>query len=181
MNEDSIETGFINGKLKHLKFLFECPRLFLSNFFNDLKAEIDSSFVLKELSLSENERKILIKNWIDIIKRVEVFEAECFRVKNKNEFQKEFQHEMSKLISYIETDLIQHKKTENNENLEDLICENILKLERELFLNKTIVYLDESKTERNFFQYIDFETTAGKLVIISDQYFSTNELQLLKE
>jgi hypothetical protein len=176
MIEDSVETDFINEKFEHLKFLFECPRLFLSNFFNDLKAEIDSSFALKEQSI--NDKEILTENWTNIIKRVEEFELECFRAKKKNEFQKEFQQEMSELISLIASDLIR-KKADNV--LDDLISQNILKIEKELFLNKTIVYLDESKTERNIFDEIDLETTAGKLLIINDQYLSSNELQLLKE
>jgi len=176
MIEDSVETDFINEKFEHLKFLFECPRLFLSNFFNDLKAEIDSSFALKEQSI--NDKEILTENWTNIIKRVEEFELECFRAKKKNEFQKEFQQEMSELISLIASDLIR-KKADNV--LDDLISQNILKIEKELFLNKTIVYLDESKMERNIFDEIDLETTAGKLLIINDQYLSSNELQLLKE
>ncbi len=131
---------------------------------------------LKEQSI--NDKEILTENWTNIIKRVEEFELECFRAKKKNEFQKEFQQEMSELISLIASDLIR-KKVDNV--LDDLISQNILKIEKELFLNKTIVYLDESKTERNIFDEIDLETTAGKLLIINDQYLSSNELQLLKE
>lgn len=165
----------INSNLREeyerLKSMFQCPRLFLSNYFTDLKAEIDSAYALKESELI-TDKTLLNKNWIETIKRVEAFEAECFKAKKKNEFNKEFQQAVLQTIAQIEDDLTKGQ---------DLIAECISKIEKELFMNKTITFLDESKTELDIFDELDLDASVGKLLIVNNQYFSSNELKLIKQ
>ena len=55
-------------KFDRLKLIYELPRLYLSDFFIDLKTQIDILFIQKDLKEKYVRLKKIIKqNWIEII------------------------------------------------------------------------------------------------------------------
>jgi hypothetical protein len=79
------------------------------------------------------------------------------------------------------------KQDENNEDfssyildIEDLIYDATVYLERILFLNKTMVFLEE-KTNKvdKLFNEMDNLSSAGKLLFITNEYFGKRGLSLI--
>ena len=67
----------IKQNLEDLKSLFKTPRLFLANYFTDLKTETDEYFAKKLIALKDKEE--LIIKWNEIIKLIELFENDCYK------------------------------------------------------------------------------------------------------
>ena len=71
MNELGIEN-LLNRK-KRLTEICEIPKLYLANYFSDLRRDIDFEIVQKK---EPNNRK-LNELWLEIIKKIDSFEKEC--------------------------------------------------------------------------------------------------------
>lgn len=173
----------LDEELERFKLLFECPRLYISDYFYDLKTEIDSAFAIKQSTTTD--KNVLNSNWDKIIKKVESYETECLRVRKTNKFDEEFHNyniEAIKLLNSKLTDLKQGEQQENNaQMIKNLINENINKLEKNIFLNKTMMFLNESNCIIEIFDKLDYMTSAGKLVFITNEYFNKRNMQLIKK
>lgn len=62
-----------------MKELIESPRLYLANYFNELKHQVDLSFVLEQIhNFSDLIYKSEIKSiWLETINLIDLFEYEC--------------------------------------------------------------------------------------------------------
>ena len=65
-------------ELNTLKFMLESPDAFISNFFSDLKAEVDLAFT-KQIILDTNNKSMykLNETYTKMIERIDLFEKEC--------------------------------------------------------------------------------------------------------
>ena len=117
-----------------LKQIYETPKLYLDNFFMDLRNEIDKQVNTNLINLEEEKDKIELNEiWKEMISKIESFEKECNQ-NSINDFQK-----ISNL-NIFEFDLKQDKVNDLNE-----IREQIYTIEyqmmKQLFQNKTIAFI----------------------------------------
>ena len=109
------------------------PRKHIENFFKELKTQIDLSFEKIEQNETVKENLILINQ------KVQVYKNLCFQNLEK-------QSKKDSLFSEINKDTI--KKT-NNEFFDDLIKRRIYFVEKEIFLNTTMFFIDNNQYRKN--------------------------------
>ena len=179
--------------LKELEELYQTPILYLSNHFNNLRREIniaetEQASTKKEIETSNK----LNDNFIKMINKVNEYEQECLKLKDQNILKLNETKETVKAIQLIKEKINylsvkELKQDENNEDfssyildIEDLIYDATVYLERTLFLNKTMVFLEEktNKVDRLFSQ-MDNSSSAGKLLFITNEYFGKRGLTLI--
>ena len=111
-------------KFDRLKLIYELPRLYLSDFFIDLKTQIDILFIQKDLKEKDVRLKNIIKqHWIEMIEKVEHFQNECFKNQKTNKFIKKIAEKLDNRIKFINENL-------NDKNITDIIEEEIFYLEK---------------------------------------------------
>jgi hypothetical protein len=194
-----------DAELDDLRLLINCPRLYISNFFNGIKAEIDIFFNQQLFSLAHNEynkkekSSELTETWIKTIKRLETYETECLNNEKKLKFkvslidqinryidligsrltpQNQQQHAQQSCQNKSSTDkqnsncmnriVIEYEIKKENDPLRQLIRNVTLKIERILFMERTIFF---RKTCNQI----------GKLICIKNHYVSKQMLQFLKK
>ena len=179
--------------LKELEELYQTPILYLSNHFNNLRREIniaeaEQASTKKEIETSNK----LNDNFIKMINKVNEYEQECLKLKDQNILKLNETKETVKAIQLIKEKINylsvkELKQDENNEDfssyildIEDLIYDATVYLERTLFLNKTMVFLEE-KTNKvdKLFSQMDDSSSAGKLLLITNEYFGKRGLTLI--
>ena len=179
--------------LKELEELYQTPILYLSNHFNNLRREIN----LAETEQASTKKEIetsnkLNDNFIKMINKVNEYEQECLKLKDQNILKLNETKETVKAIQLIKEKINylsvkELKQDENNEDfssyildIEDLIYDATVYLERTLFLNKTMVFLEE-KTNKvdKLFSQMDDSSSAGKLLLITNEYFGKRGLTLI--
>ena len=179
--------------LKELEELYQTPILYLSNHFNNLRREIniaeaEQASTKKEIETSNK----LNDNFIKMINKVNEYEQECLKLKDQNILKLNETKETVKAIQLIKEKINylsvkELKQDDNNEDfssyildIEDLIYDATVYLERTLFLNKTMVFLEE-KTNKvdKLFSQMDNSSSAGKLLFITNEYFGKRGLTLI--
>lgn len=157
-------TDELKKNLEELKFLFEGPRLFVENFFKDLKNQVNSN--------ASEEQKT------ELIDKIELFEIECF--KNIRPYDKvdiitiimnyehdyNFSIETKKNIQKIEEKIKQSDNIDLKE-IQILIENEETRIKRYLFSNKTILFMHDFGWKKENF-----------LMIIDDEYLSKNSMLL---
>ena len=108
--------------MENLKSMISFPRLYLVRFFDELKRQVDMAYADQP-----DETKI----WFEMIGLINLFEAECFKIK----LNKELLDEIENQIQLIES--------QNDTNSEQLIEIEELKIKTVLFANKTIIFLPQ--------------------------------------
>lgn len=188
----------LNKKLDDLRTLFKCPRLYLTNWFDEIKNDVDIAYGQKEIFETDPDlRTILRTNWNSIIERISLFEENCLKNQPTNKFNQHTTEAISQVINSVETNLIELHKLEQSVPAEDQLIEHktnlindsissqIIKLEKILFQNKTIAFIASHKSSiflaNKVFHRMDSKTTAGKLVVINDEYFNKSSIEIFKE
>ena len=180
---ENLTTDFVqsNDQLKNeyelIKSFYEFPRmnfLYLENYFNDLKSEIDMAFFLQLAFLSKEKQKLNSLNeiWTNITNRVNSFQRECLEAQDSN-FLLQMKEDTMDNLDKIDLEL---EKNEF-ESVKSLIYDEKAKIEKNLFDNKTIAFLNSSLLFKD-----DSEQTnlAGKLLIIKDEYIGNTGLDYLR-
>lgn len=173
--------AFLAQELDELKFRIECPTLYVSDHFGDLRQQIDEAFVRKlsqDTSLDAKLKKEQVEpNWIEMIDLVNKFEQECLK-NAKKQLNNEVLNEI-----YIKIETIQHglKQTMDFSLLSDFLYETKFLLEKNLFLNKSLIFFDRSLCSNSeLFKEMNSDTTVGKLLFITNQYLGTRSIEILK-
>lgn len=131
--------------LDELKRICEQPRLYLTNYFAQLRTQVDKEIVSKQLNQQDEKKKSKLNEiWQHMIEAIGCFERNCIKC---DSFQ---------VMSYAEeiTDL-KHK------NLKQTIQMKVNNNLKRLFKNKTIAFVN-----------INDELMNGKLIIVNDQFIS---------
>ena len=129
-------------KLEDLKSTIEMPKLYLENYFQELRNNVE-----KDMN-NDNELNNIRK---EMISKIDSFEKEC---KNKDELQSNLNR-----INEIRILLNNQNELSNLEIIEDKIQEEELNLHKKLFQNKTII-----------FEKIYRKAGQRRLIIIDDEY-----------
>ena len=132
-------------ELEELKFAIQFPKFYLSNYFTNLRYEVDVLFGEKSIN-STSDRETINKTWSDIIEKMSLFETYCLK-NTRNNFEINFNDIKSK--HEIENEFYKFNK-----------CSTV---------NKTIIFLTmhpkcgDSKL---------FKNTDYRLVLIGDEHIS---------
>jgi hypothetical protein len=157
------ELGYINllNKKERLTEICETPKLYLANYFSDLRRDIDLEIVQKK----EPNNKKLNQLWLEIIKKIDSFENECINNIKLN------RSEIRASLNQIEC-LIQSKQP-NLEKINEFIQneqENILK---QLFRNRTIIFKQNNHIIKDFREKL----INGKLLIVNDEFINAEAVK----
>jgi len=77
MNWKDAKLNEISQKIENLKFMFECKRLFLANYFSELRNHVDLAHYTKiESQQDENLKKKITENWLSMIAFIDSFEKD---------------------------------------------------------------------------------------------------------
>ena len=166
-----IDYSFDSDELKKLYKILERiiadPELYIWSFFNELKHRIDLQFALKDIEEIDENLKIEINNnWTEIIHQVNVHEKECKA--NLIKFNSNLALFRKKLNQVQSTNRI---IISNFDQKKLSLLDEINFLESQLFLNKTFIFKEEPA----------LKTSAGKLIIITNKYFSSINMENYKK
>ena len=152
-------------ELEDFEQLCESPRLYLADFFIDLRNQVDFQIVSKQTKVENLQQ--LNKIWIKIIKKIDSFEKECANNPEEKTIKK-------RLNDTLEYELIKNNFKYNSNcillNIQNEE-ENILK---KLFKNKTIAFLNC----KDFADKSKRELIERKLVVINDEFIRPKALKL---
>lgn len=157
----------LNKDFETLKSLLEIPKLtiiYLSDYFSDLKSEVDLAFVKKDFSFESKNLKIkneLKRNWIQQIEQIDTFQQECLLKQKRTKKLVSAEETKMKLIedklNQLNT-LSNSEPIDSNEKikldqllneLDDLIYDEMFQFEKNIFLNKTMLFLDKTLCKYN--------------------------------
>jgi hypothetical protein len=94
MNDFKPKTlKFFKSLYEELKCMQETPKLYLSQYFSDLKAEVDTDFALKQDKKSD---------WLEIINSIESFETDTYKLHASSHTSNTLNEEIQKAEDSIE-------------------------------------------------------------------------------
>lgn len=183
MNWKDAKTEKLFSNLVELKLIFEFPKEYLTHHFKNLKNKVDSS-ALNLISIYSTNKHLIDKIndcWELIINRIKSYEQECLNNlvvtkladENSTTSQRIKQIE-AKLNSLNEASLSQASSAYNY--IEQLLNEELFKLEKIVFQNKSLLYLD-SKNGTDFMRDLP-NYFIGKLIVVTNEYFEQDKLEL---
>jgi hypothetical protein len=140
----------IINQIEELKQMQQFPRYYLSKYFEELKTQVDTKYALK---LDEKDK------YLEIINSIESFEQDAY-----NKWSSKRINTYDDEIKLIEDEL--NNNLNNVIDVTKLIGEFKLKVEKMIFSNKTILFIDK-KTIFNF-------KSDSFLLILNDEYISNS-------
>jgi hypothetical protein len=103
---------FSNSKLilekrfEKFKNASEFPRLYLSDYFTQLKSKIDMAYFKLECSFEDTSKKEAIRNnWNETIEKITSYESDCFKNQIGNQFSEDAQTKIKNSFQLIENRL----------------------------------------------------------------------------
>ncbi len=139
--------------LNKIKEIAELPSLYLSNYFMELKNDVDREFAPKQLELQNDKekKKELNELWQQMIEKIDTFEKSCIKSSYDLETHRKRINEMEEKLN--------KQKTINLNGVKEIIESEEINLLKILFENKTILFLENQK-----------------LIIINDEFISKTTL-----
>lgn len=182
-------------KNEQLKSLIESPKMgiiYLSDWFSELRSRIDLEFVKKDILITDISLKSKFKeNWTKIISNVDLLENECIKSYKKcknyetSQETKEnlqlIENKLKNLANLFNQNITNEKYEQEIDEINDLIYDERLKIEKILFLNKTIIFFNKTNCKHNnLLGKLESEIAVGKLLVISNEYFGEKGIEFLK-
>ncbi len=178
-----VELIKLENELEKLFDILKFPGLYLANFFDELRNEIDLEFESHKLSATLNQNNLIKDNHKLIIERAKLFEKDCIQqLKDVNDSNTNlFTSKYKQIIESIQAKFGNFKSRVDNvnqseyelefKNLIDLAYDTLNEMESYLFNNKSIFFLNDSKK---------INEKRLVLIIINDNYLNKNSLLFLK-
>jgi len=144
--------------LDELKKITELPKLYLCNYFKDLRERVDIEFAPKQQELQNDKEKKneLDELWKQMITKIDLFEKSCIR--------KTYDLNVNKIrINEIE-EILNSEQLIDLKKLQDEIENEETNLLQNLFQNKSILFrkYDQDKVQSKI---ID-----GQLIVLFDEF-----------
>lgn len=179
MTNLEIKISDLKKEFIQLKSLHDFPRLYIISHFSDLRNEANQAFARLENTSKPENIKLRDSNWTRITEKINEYKTECL---DKLGETKPFAHLVSQQeINSLEKKLFATINSNDPNQIESLrltMQEMILKLEQIIFLNKTMIFLDRAKFKHSFiYRKLDPQITAGKLLVINDDFLGKILLQ----
>ncbi len=150
------------NNLKKIKEIAELPRLYLINYFEGLRHEVDRDFQKKTAEAPNGQIKSKLDElWLDAIDIIDSFEDKCI-LKKFN-----LSTDIEK-INELETKLTDNQEEIDLKQIQEEIENEEISLLSNLFQHKPICVntRDESKKQ-----------VVGKLVLLEDEFISENKIE----
>ena len=172
---NEITSDKLLKSLTKLKQTAEYPSLYLTNYFIELRNDVEKEIAAKQTESTDDEEK---KNELHelcqkMVEKIDLFEKNCIR--------ETYDLEAYKLsISNLETMLATCKKTIDLNAVAEEIYKNKMDLLRNIFQNRTIMFLkekDEHENEREQVCQLKNKLIEAKLFLLSDEFFSKKLIQ----
>jgi len=155
-------------------------RLYLYDYFSELRRRVDLAAAEKLLNDSENSK--LVENYISLIDRISLFERDCMRHLENNELDCDLKANAARLVESIEYELRSQLNIEKaTVNLyRAMVYDQSFELRKILFQNQTIEFIEVKESlVRNLFIKMDMNVTIGKLILVKNQSFDKRGLSLI--
>ena len=148
-------------QIQKLKDRVELPSLYLGNYFIDLKNDIHQEIVSYQQNLQNDNPKIKELNqiWEKMSAKIDSFEKQCINKKHNLE-------EYKVRLKAIEV-ILNKGETINLEIIRDVIEDEEFRLNKYLFQNKTIAFINVDFVEESKRELIN-----RKLLIVNDEFIS---------
>ena len=168
----------LSNEINDIKFLFEFPKLYMSKYFDDLRYRVDNFFASKQIESSESETKLI---YLTMISKIDSFEKECFEIKNL--FTSNFIRSTAKSLEAIVDKFLTFKNrichdlydfSYYAQEIDELIYETRIQVEKIIFKNKTMFFLCEKKLSKKIIDNID-----ARLIFIVNEYVGRRGLNFL--
>ena len=146
--------------LEELKNIAELTNLYLADYFNEVRNDMDKEIVSKQIKLHDDDKKVKQLNelWQKMIAETDQFEKQC--IKNKIDLNTNIQR-----INSIEEMLSNNKEPVDLEQIKETIEKEEISLMQTLFQNKTIYFFNV----KDFLEESKRELIDGKLVLLNDE------------
>ena len=181
MNWKDAKTEKLFSNLVELKLIFEFPKEYLTHHFKNLKNKVDTS-ALNLISVYSTNKQLIDKIndcWEQIINRIKAYEQECLNNLIVTKLADD-NSTTSQRIKQIETKINTLNESSFNSSsanlIEQLLNDELFKLEKIVFQNKSLLYLDyKNGTDlmRDLPNYF-----IGKLIVVTNEYFEQDKLEL---
>lgn len=164
MTEITSEQAFKD--LEDLKDIAELDSLYLTEYFNGLRNEVDKEITSQLVNLKNDEQKKteLNKIWHDMIARINAFEQECIYTELNLAENKERIQSIEETLYLIDKELV------GLEKIFETIESEEINLTKQLFQNKSIIFLNTKEfcddSERNI--------KDSSLIILNDEAITKN-------
>ena len=187
MNE---KLGKIRSGLGQLHLIFERPRIYLHNYFANLKHEVDITCQLyinsqsieqkkfnsqsERFKLYANNIKLALDHQILLIEKIANFEQECYDGLSSDD-KLELTVQIPKILQSVEYKINDPLWAEENAcKIDELLYRMLSRLHKLIFLNSTIFFL--TKEELSRLKIASF----GMLVLICGEFFDTRVIGKIK-
>ena len=158
MNENFKMDQLLEMEIEKLAKIKECPRLYLANYFADLKHDVDIEMAKHQQTYQKEKEKKekIMEIWLHMIEKIKSFEKLCFDNK-LNKVTSDIKNIPNIDISGLSTKEVE-EAVRNEEN-------NIM---QQLLQNRTIAFINV----KYFLELSKRELTDFKLVILNDVFVS---------
>ena len=151
----------IFNDLNELKDALEFPNLYMANYFNDLRNDVDKAFAPKQLEFhnDQKKKKQIDELWKQMIDRIDTFEKNCTIDSCNFEPNKKRINEIEAILNTINLGEAQY-----------MIEEEEINLLQDLFQNKSILFIETN-------MQVESKLIEGSLVILNDTYISKKSIK----
>ena len=170
MHELSKNETLLNecySKLEQLKSICELPKLYLSNHFEVLRAEIDLYFIQEINKPNATPTEIVASkaDWKAVIDRAQSFEHECYDSLN------------DVAVKLVEENLEEIEKNDlaSSQPAMDKLEFEEFRIQKTLFNGQTLFFFDPAKCKTHF--YILNQPAKAMLVIIRNEFISPQGIE----
>lgn len=168
----------LKEKIQKFKSILEHPRYYVSNYFEDFRREVDlvgSRLTLGDEIILYPIQKKLTDNWNQIISKVKSHEEECLKQLSQTQHSNQELVQYAQALKQIELKLNNLNQIKNqNQYLASLDIElsnEMYNLKRFLFLNKSLVFVEEEQSRvEDLFRDINMTFHIGKLICINEYF-----------
>ena len=168
MSETSRDA--LKTELQRVMQICEMPRLYLADYFMELRNRVDKQIVSKQMQtqIEEKQKELLKLVWTETIEKIELFERKCNNLVNKTKIKDKALADIQDRLNLIEI-LLEDESARDLREFQLAIQTEEKNLLKYLFQNKTIVLLNSKmffnrSENKNLFD--------NKLIIVNDDYIS---------
>jgi hypothetical protein len=161
-----LKTNVICGELKSI---LSNPRIYVAEHFSSLRNKVDIAYETFKLAEEQGEEESN-ESYSSIVKRINVFEAECFERLSTEEKIGEALSEVELEMEACASEVEQEKKSERMYG-----C--LEKAKKFLFGGSTMVFWSKTELTRAKKAFIDL---FGKLLFVSDEFIGVRAINDLK-
>ena len=147
--------------LNEIKDALEFPDLYLANYFDVLRSDVDKAFVLKQLEFQNDKEKNkqIDELWQQMINIIDTFEKNCTIDSCDLEPNKKRINEIEAILNTINLGEAQY-----------MIEEEEINLLQDLFQNKSILFIETN-------MQVESKLIEGSLVILNNTYISKKSIK----